>query len=106
VELAAELQGLREIATSGPSTATGPTPLSHRKVLDAQDHLDILRGGGDADYDNAVDALVEAAQGFLDGRHAAVCRDAPGGKIEPWAWCECRFRYMRAALERVKGAGA
>ena len=52
----------------------------------------------------AVAALVEAAQGFLDGRHAAVCQDAPGGKMEPWAWCECRFRYMRAALERVKEA--
>ena len=59
-ELTTELQGLREIAASGPSTATGPTPLSHRKVLDAQDHLDILRGGGDADYDNAVAALVDA----------------------------------------------
>ena len=52
---------------------------------------------------DAVAALVEAAQNFLDGRHAADCQDVPGGKIEPWGWCECRFRYMRAALERVKG---
>src|SRR3990167_9630945 len=60
-ELTAELQGLREIATSGPSTATGRSPLSHRKVLDAQDHLDIMRGGGDADYAEAVAGLVEVA---------------------------------------------
>ena len=34
-ELAAELQGLREIATSGPSTATGPTPLSPSRETQA-----------------------------------------------------------------------
>ena len=92
-ELTAELQGLREIATSGPSTATGRSPLSHRKVLDAQDHLDIMRGGGDADYAEAVAGLVEAVENYRNCQVASAFHICPTGS--------CDYA-LRAALERVK----
>ena len=99
-ELVAELQGLREIATSGPSTAAGRSPLSHRKVLDAQDHLDIMRGGGDADYDEAVAGLVDLVGAAIrdhEDRAGECPITAPSDPDEP-----CLYDRLRVALERVK----
>src|SRR3972149_1619269 len=54
----------------------------------------------------AVAGLVEAAENWTKGRHAAVCVRYPNQTFQPWMWCECRLRALRAALERAKGGGA
>ena len=50
----------------------------------------------------AVAGLVEAAENWTEGHHAADCVRSPSQKFDPWMWCECRLRALRAALERVK----
>ena len=94
-ELTAELQGLREIATSGPSTVTGPSPLSHRGVTTNRTTVGfapatmVAAGVGNAE---AVAGLVEVATKALyhwnEGHDHDAC-EVPG--------------ELRAALERVKG---
>ena len=54
----------------------------------------------------AVAGLVEAAENWTKARHAADCVRYPNQTFQPWMWCECRLRALRAALERAKGVGA
>ena len=97
-ELTAELQGLREIATSGPSTATGPTPLSHRGVTTNRITVGFAPAtmvAAGVDKTDAVALLVEVATKALyhwnEGHDHDAC-EVPG--------------ELRAAPERVKGDSA
>ena len=50
----------------------------------------------------AVAGLVEAAENWTKGRHAAVCVRYPNQTFQPWMWCECRLQALYDALKRVK----
>ena len=87
-ELTAELQGLREVATSGPSTVTGPTPFDGpRSAVSAAKRAEAVAG------------LVGATGAWV----AYMDSDDWQGNHDD----EVRMLdAMRAALERAKGDGA
>ena len=91
-ELTAELQGLREIATSGPSTASGPSPLSHRVRRDtsARDIPIQQLLAADASRADAVAGLVDVVEGLLIEHDRGAL---PLHRV---------IESLRAALERVR----
>ena len=120
-ELTAELQGLREIAMSGPSTATGPDPLSDRpeRMSDRPSmETQALMQYPTADIrchriwkgDKYV-AVTPVGHLQPAGTLMSLCGRQTGGNDyvteDALRLCaHCVTKALRAALERVKEGGS